>query len=381
MRVCILVFFFFFVVHPSQRLIMFHYNGPDCNADPAACPSGLNYYYQYASDNNDRTFSSPASIEDRANSCAVNNKNTFVGLANFVTPSDWNEVDRRNAINHAERLNAYYATKDYVDSCSSILGTDINFVLNDWWGEGELIRFTQDHNSARAIGNSYDPPTPMPTMSYITTKEPTLFPTFFPTEPDATAVPTVSPEPSSSPTATPTGRPDPCPDLNGNCKACKKESDNCLWCVSSATCYNRFIFEDIFDMDDEIIPCQGEDVIYSFDTTCTANSKPQVSVYDDEYASNDDDIIDSNETVTEIDDTYEIDEIDESASPTRAPAEPPTLPPFFVPLSPPTAIAATSNVFSNIFGKDTTSGASSNSFTSYVTSGLSIMLLLLLLTA
>ena len=349
---------------------MFHYNGPDCNENPEECPNKLNYYNNYASDNNDLLFSEPQSIEDRENSCAVqrqnslNKKNTFVGLKNFITPSSLNEVGKINAITDAERLNEYYAIKDYVDSCSDIIGTDINFVLNDWWGEGELIRLTQDHNAARALGDSYVPPTPAPTMNMIITKSPTTFPTFFPTKADETSEPTVSMKPSSSPSASPTGRPDPCPDFNGDCKACRVVAESCLWCASTAVCYNRFIFENIFDMDDEIIPCQGEDVVSSFDFTCNAPSRPQQSLYDDVVTIDDDDFA-SNETIA--------DTSSPSSSPTKAPAEPPTLPPIFVPLSPPTAIEA----FTNVFGNKDTSGALSNTFASTVTTGLFIVLLVL----
>jgi len=358
---------------------MFHYNGPDCNENPEECPNKLNYYNNYASDNNNLLFSEPQSIEDRENSCAVQrrnkavnkNKNTFVGLNNFVTPSNVNEVGKMNAINDAERLNEYYAIKDYVDSCADIIGTDINFVLNDWWGEGELIRLTQDHNSARALGDSYDPPTPAPTMNERITKSPTTFPTFFPTKADETDEPTVSMRPSFPPSASPTGRPDPCPDFNGDCKACRVVAESCLWCASTAVCYNRFVFENIFDLDDEIIPCQGEDVVSSFDFSCNAPSRPQQSLYDDVVTIDDDDF-DSNYTAPETSSP--------SSSPTKAPAEPPSLPPIFVPLSPPTAIEATSNVFNNIFGstKDS-SGALSNTFASTVTTtGLFIVLLLLI---
>ena len=124
---------------------MFHYNGPDCNADPGACPDGLHLYYNYASDN-DWEHSDPASIADRSTSCQLKkngiNSRAFVGLNNFVSPP------RRSS---AKEVNAYEAAKDYVDDCTRQLGEDINFVLVDFWSEGDLPRVTQEHNAKRAL--------------------------------------------------------------------------------------------------------------------------------------------------------------------------------------------------------------------------------------
>jgi len=129
----------------NKRIIMFHYNGPDCNADPGACPDGLHLYYNYASDN-DWEHSDPASIADRSTSCQLKkngiNSRAFVGLNNFVSPP------RRS---YAKEVNAYEAAKDYVDDCTRQLGEDINFVLVDFWSEGDLPRVTQEHNAKRAL--------------------------------------------------------------------------------------------------------------------------------------------------------------------------------------------------------------------------------------
>ena len=124
---------------------MFHYNGPNCNTDPAACPDGLHPYYNYAADN-DWDHNNIESIEDRLNSCELRkngiNKYVFVGLNNFVSPPSQSS---------ARKLSAYSAANDYVDACTELLETDINFLLVDFWSEGELPRVTQDHNAARAL--------------------------------------------------------------------------------------------------------------------------------------------------------------------------------------------------------------------------------------
>ena len=353
---------------------MFHYNGPDCNVDPTVCPTKMHYYPDYVSDNN-REFFDATDIENRTDACEVQGpdelgQNTFVGLSNFVVPANLKEFGRINAIRDAKRLNQYYAMKDYVETCSDILATDINFILNDWWGIGELLRFTQDYNSARALGDTFIPPTPAPSPG-AETESPTYSPTFYPTFTPETDAPTVSFEPSFSPSLSPTGRPNPCPALDGDCKGCKNNNEECLWCVSSESCYNRFVFEDIFDMDDEVIPCAGEDILNSFDTTCTAPSKSQKSVYDDDFVTIDD-FIENNETIADIDDEIEeeIEEID-SQPPTLQPADPPTLPPIFVPLSPPTAVAVVDSVIGNESG-----ASSSNVFTCGITT-IFVMTLLL----
>ncbi|VEU36252.1 unnamed protein product [Pseudo-nitzschia multistriata] len=357
---------------------MFHKNGPNCNEDPGACPNQLLYYKDYVSDNTDREFRLPSEIEDRESSCALQrpdnyNENTLVGLSNYVSPANFKLYGKVNAKRHAEQLNQYYAIKDYVDTCSDIQGTDINFVYNDWWGIGELIRLTQDHNSARALGDWYIPPTPAPTYNDEITEAPTFFPTFLPTFDVTMFQPTISPQPTNAPSDRPTQTIDPCSVFDGNCKGCKKNNEECLWCVSSNTCYDRGVFENIFDLDDEVIPCAGEDILDSFDTTCKAPSRDQSSVYDDDFEISDSS--DSNETSTED----EVDEVIETPSPTtNQPVEPPTLPPVFVPLSPPTAVESSKNIFNKWFGGGSSSASTSLTILPCVTTIFISMALILL---
>jgi hypothetical protein len=271
----------------------------------------------------------PNEIENRTDSCMVQRRNmteyanTFVGLRNFVTPKSLEEVGKVNAIWDAERLNKYYAAQDYVESCAEILETNINFIQNDWWGVGDVLRMTQDYNTARALGDSWIAPTPSPTVNPEVTEVPTTFPTWYPTFTKATPNPTVSNQPSTTPTDYPTGPYDPCPEHNGNCKLCKQNNEDCLWCITSSTCYNRFVFANIFDLDDEVIPCAGEDILNSFDTSCKAPSSPQASVYDDDFLR-----IGDNETFAEKDDDdYTLEDI---VIDTQSPTEgPPTPPPHF----------------------------------------------------
>jgi len=128
----------------NKRIIMFHYNGPICSKDPTACPDGLNQYYRYASDN-DWEHPDIESIEDRLSSCELKhngiNNTEWVGLNNFVSPPNQKS---------AKTLNEYLAAADYVNQCQALLEVDINFLLVDFWSEGDLPRFTQDHNAALA---------------------------------------------------------------------------------------------------------------------------------------------------------------------------------------------------------------------------------------
>ena len=126
----------------NKRIIMFHYNGPDCTVNPELCPAALMNYFGYGSDNNWEYFD-VESIENRANSCTLKkngiNSKTFIGLNNFVSPPSKAT---------AQILNDYTAVLDYVDSCTVLLQAEINFLLVDYWGEGDVPRYTQDHNAA-----------------------------------------------------------------------------------------------------------------------------------------------------------------------------------------------------------------------------------------
>jgi len=102
-------------------------------------------YYQYAADN-DWEHLNIGSIENRLNSCELKkngiNNYEFVGLNNFVSPPSRGT---------AEKLNSYSTATNYVDECSALINTDINFLLVDYWSEGDIPRVTQDHNAARAL--------------------------------------------------------------------------------------------------------------------------------------------------------------------------------------------------------------------------------------
>lgn len=124
---------------------MFHYNGPNCLTD-GTCPDGLHYYYDYASDT-DWENDSVSSIQDTATSCLLRansgaNTNTWIGVNNFVSPPSQEA---------AAVLNSYSEAKNLIDTCSTILGTDVNFLLADFWSEGELPRVAQEHNLVRAV--------------------------------------------------------------------------------------------------------------------------------------------------------------------------------------------------------------------------------------
>lgn len=127
-----------------KQIVMFHYNGPDCDADPGACPDGLHQYTFYASDN-DWEHLDIASIEDRLSSCELRlngrNQKIFVGLNNFVSPPSQSS---------AQNLNDYASALSYIETCSQLIGTDINFLLVDFWSEGDVPHVAQDRNAAIA---------------------------------------------------------------------------------------------------------------------------------------------------------------------------------------------------------------------------------------
>lgn len=346
---------------------MFHHNGPNCTETPDDCPNAMHYYEDWISDNNNNMFMDPFEIENRTNSCKVNRsdimeyKNTFVGLRNFVSPFALKELDKVNAIRNAERLQEYYATESYVEACEDIFGRKINFITDDWWGVGNVLRMTQDYNTGRVLGEKWVAPTPSPSEDPNEDEAPTAYPTFFPTYALATPSPTKSMKPSTTPSDSPSGPYDPCPEHQGDCNGCKEKIEDCLWCKSTSTCYNREIFGNIFDLDDEVLPCAGEDILDSFDYTCEARAVLP-SVFDDDLVSAlEGDLIRSNETseeIEDIDDAVESEDIEETWSSTAGPR---TVSPSFQPSEAPTDVPVATpskDFFESIFGGGG-SGASS----------------------
>ena len=127
-------------------MIMFHYNGPNCNQFPDECPPGMHWYYNYASDN-DWDHSTISSITNTDTSCVLRanaggNPTRWIGLNNFVSPPSQDA---------ARVLNGYDVSKNYVETCAATLGTNVNFLITDFWEEGELPRMTQDYNRNVAL--------------------------------------------------------------------------------------------------------------------------------------------------------------------------------------------------------------------------------------
>jgi len=132
-------------IDANKRVLMFYYNSPECK-EPDDCPAGLHYYWNYAIETQ-WDFETLTDIQATSNSCDFRTTagavgRTFFGVNNFITPP---------AQDKAKTVNEFDFAKNRIAMCSELNeNLDVNFILVDFWSEGDLPRLTQEHNAALA---------------------------------------------------------------------------------------------------------------------------------------------------------------------------------------------------------------------------------------
>lgn len=131
---------------PSQRVIVFHFQGPACD-DTDPCPPGIHPYYRFTS-NSQWNLQNLNQVANSTFSCSFTQipqplGTTFFGLNNFVVPP---------VQSSARTMNEYEYLANRIETCSNFHdGLDVNFVYVDFWNEGEVPRLVQDRNAAKAL--------------------------------------------------------------------------------------------------------------------------------------------------------------------------------------------------------------------------------------
>jgi len=139
-----------------QRLLAFHFNGPDCNQD-GACPDGMHYYFRYFQETN-WDFASIDALANTQESCPVTRGATtstgaFYGVNDMVTLKDAAAVDLDLLVEKATATNSYDFAKNRIQDCQQVLeaGTyfgddDVNVIYVDFWSLGDIVQVVQEHN-------------------------------------------------------------------------------------------------------------------------------------------------------------------------------------------------------------------------------------------
>lgn len=124
-----------------QRMIMFHFNGPQCE-QPNSCPQGLHYYFDYVAETE---FSIPDvdSLLNTTFSCRItrggSGKNrAFFAVNNFLSiPSEAT----------APTINGNSFLKSRIEACATANGgIDVSFLYIDHWSVGDVLDYTMAHN-------------------------------------------------------------------------------------------------------------------------------------------------------------------------------------------------------------------------------------------
>jgi hypothetical protein len=148
----------------DTRLIVFHYNGPDCTEE-GSCPEGLHYYFQYAQET---PFELPTivAIMDNDNSCtitrgAASTDGSFFAVNNFITPDYITEgtLDPwENQLESAAIANALDFATERLQNCTQLkkegdfIGdSKVNMLYVDFWDIGDVVQVVQEHNQNLGI--------------------------------------------------------------------------------------------------------------------------------------------------------------------------------------------------------------------------------------
>ena len=133
------------MVATDQRVVLFYWNQPSC--DEQTCPSGWHAWRNYGIET-PWDFQTIGDVDDFPTSCA---KRFTVTNADFYRVNAFVQFpgDTRGA---AETLNSYDYAEQRAKACATVENQTISFYGVDFWRTGDIPRWVQDTNRARATG-------------------------------------------------------------------------------------------------------------------------------------------------------------------------------------------------------------------------------------
>lgn len=129
------------LVQQNKRIIVFYFNGGTCTNGMSACPTGFNYFFNYAAETQFES-ASLADLENYEYSCEVTRgpqddalPAAFFVVNNFVTPPDPEA---------AKITNSKTFLSNRLTNCANLNKQRPNFVYLDFWSTGitsQLVQF------------------------------------------------------------------------------------------------------------------------------------------------------------------------------------------------------------------------------------------------
>jgi hypothetical protein len=138
------------LIAANTRILFFHYNGESCTKvtlpsnETDACPFGFHPWFLYAAETK-FSFSTLKQLQNTSNSCMVTRGGSsvkdFFGVNVFLTPPQITPT--------LKSINKYDFLKPHVQACTDLNGgLQVNLILINYWGIGDLLKVVFDLNSA-----------------------------------------------------------------------------------------------------------------------------------------------------------------------------------------------------------------------------------------
>ena len=146
------------MIDDGTRLIVFHYNGPNCNNEDEgeSCPRGMHPYFQYVQET-PFELSSIDAILDTDTSCVVSRgaasaDGSFFAVNNFVTLDTFDSLDKQ--LEAAATANALEFANQRLKQCARLhqrqgnnnRDSQVNMLYVDFWDLGDIVQVVQEHN-------------------------------------------------------------------------------------------------------------------------------------------------------------------------------------------------------------------------------------------
>jgi len=145
------------LITAQQNVILFYFNQPACRVDDACPTPAWNYWFEYGMET-EYDFGTLDALDDTVASCTPNFDSTprdFYRVNSFVTLPSQRASRTLNSYEYAQTR-----TRACQDQVATQFGTDTgqqegttfvpNFYAVDFWSLGEVPRWVQDENKARA---------------------------------------------------------------------------------------------------------------------------------------------------------------------------------------------------------------------------------------
>jgi hypothetical protein len=129
------------LIESDKRILLFHYNGPQCVDASVYCPPGFHDWFQFAAETKFE-FQDATSFENKTEACTITRGRQ---IAPFYALNLFTTIPNRQLA--TDLINTRSFLQEHIAACSQVTnGLDVNILFMDFWDVGEVPRVVQQHN-------------------------------------------------------------------------------------------------------------------------------------------------------------------------------------------------------------------------------------------